>query len=635
MNRFVVVAFAVLLAGWGWPAAAGIGDADPAFGDSGRVAGIALPLADGRLLRWSGTGDSGYSRRDSHGQPDAAFGMGGVLSWPAGFRPVPEAWLRLPDGSTLLGGTFDDTAAALIHLRPSGEVDNSFAGTGILVWPGTLGYGRVDALLLRADGRVLVLRGEYYFDTPVRVIVHRLDSNLQLDRDFGTRGEAVMMDYRFGDGSFHVDAYQREFAELADGRIAYIDEYSRRGDTAPYLNQLWVRVRYLDAEVGRATAPPQANALLDPAINDWRTVMHLPDGGQLVQGFALGANPYYRLYRLRADGTPDTAFGTAGSFILTTTEPAASVTSTSEDGKYLYLCFGEQDDSISIRRILLSGTDAGRLDVAFGRGGVVELKATLGVIGMQPTPDGALLVATRHGTFRLQALPLPSPGILSLWSEFHATSRPGQLQARVTRSAGSDGAVGIHFRTADPMFRSTSNGVPGVDYSPVEGQLEWSDGVSADKYVTIPVMPGSVQIYFGLQLTDPQAAAVAIDRITLLYAGSPGGAGGSAGAGGGSAGSAGSAGTTAATEASGGSSPPASSSGNGADAGTPPRTTAGGAGALQLEWLVALALLALGRVVARRSRNAEGRAEADRCFSRCPSSAPSTPCPCTACSPCP
>ena len=73
------------------PAVAAIGDIDPMYGQNGRIADFPLLLTDGRVLGPSG---DGYQRLDTSGHPDAGFGNQGKQTWPDGFRPNWNVWLR-------------------------------------------------------------------------------------------------------------------------------------------------------------------------------------------------------------------------------------------------------------------------------------------------------------------------------------------------------------------------------------------------------------------------------------------------------------------------------------------------------------------------------------------------------------
>src|SRR3546814_12903351 len=65
---------------------------------------------------------------------------------------------------------------------------------------------------------------------------------------------------------------------------------------------------------------------------------------------------------------------------------------------------------------------------------------------------------------------MPVPGTLQFGSASAAVSEDiGHVTISVTRSGGSDGAVGVQYATADGSAQA-----PG-DYSAVSGELNWAD----------------------------------------------------------------------------------------------------------------------------------------------------------------
>lgn len=515
-------ALGLLMMGMQRVACGGVGDVDPAYGNGGQVAvdeapadlvgtNSLLPLDDGRVLWPAGTA---YRRLDPTGHADAAFG---TPDWPAHFRPNWDAWLRLSDGSTLLGGEefiasqagSARSSAAVIRLDPSGRIDATFAGRGMLVAePLALTASRVMALALQADGRLLVLTREFdyfYFygtwemgggnSTAWNVVVRRFDRSLQSDASFGVHGAAVAYGAP-NNGLESVAGLPRgpDGAKLTvlDGGIIRI-----RNESYDHISPApTVYLRYLEAD-GSAVAQPPPRTALDPSIRDWQIVKSLPDGGVLMDGMSNGnSSTHYKLTRLLADGRPDAAFAEGGSFVLDDTRPTTGSRShVSADGRFLYLA-RESSNAVSVARIVLDGVEAGHLDDSFGDHGITHIGAPLVLMALQGAADGSLLLVARHRgdggrhVFRLLATPAPSPGIISF--ERSATmlvSRPGRYQLRVTRSAGSSGPISVDFNLAALADPPRQAPVPAQDYLPQEGQLGWADGEKGSKSVVLTLLP--------------------------------------------------------------------------------------------------------------------------------------------------
>jgi Calx-beta domain len=64
----------------------------------------------------------------------------------------------------------------------------------------------------------------------------------------------------------------------------------------------------------------------------------------------------------------------------------------------------------------------------------------------------------------------------------------GLLRVPLVRAAGSRGAVALEYTTGDVDFASSSQATAGVDYVASTGRVEWTDGESGLKFVTIPLI---------------------------------------------------------------------------------------------------------------------------------------------------
>lgn len=141
------------------------GDMDPTFSASsttpdGGLRALAL-RADGDVYvgggfaEFNGTPRNGIVRLNGDGTTDMSFDPG------SGANEGVHTILEQPDGQVLIGGTFTTFNGAphrhLVRLSATGSVDPVFGiGSGFSDPPPGNGYSSVDALTLRANGKILV-----------------------------------------------------------------------------------------------------------------------------------------------------------------------------------------------------------------------------------------------------------------------------------------------------------------------------------------------------------------------------------------------------------------------------------------------------------------------------------------------
>jgi uncharacterized delta-60 repeat protein len=171
--------------------------------------GVAIAeLADGRILIGDSTGNGGGDgftlvQLLASGLPDPGFGGGdGIVKTPipgSDAGRVTDLVLR-PDGRIVASGygfdevgaplTFDDKFAAVGYLA-NGDLDTSFAGTGIFTRQLTPGSEAAQAVELTPNGKVL-LAGNYDAEpSNASIALLRLDPLGGLDSSFGSGGQVL------------------------------------------------------------------------------------------------------------------------------------------------------------------------------------------------------------------------------------------------------------------------------------------------------------------------------------------------------------------------------------------------------------------------------------------------------------
>ena len=149
------------------------GQPDPSFGTNGvAFAGTALRKfsdfavqSNGKIVVVEGSTTFGIVRFNADGSLDTSFGSGGRVTTPTPFQGTAQAVTVQSDGKIVAGGnkldgppnTLEGEYGSHLFVRytPNGGLDSSFGNGGqALTNPGRF-LGRVDALALQADGRLL------------------------------------------------------------------------------------------------------------------------------------------------------------------------------------------------------------------------------------------------------------------------------------------------------------------------------------------------------------------------------------------------------------------------------------------------------------------------------------------------
>lgn len=232
------------------------------------------------------------------GQPDTAFGTNGYVVF--NFANADKTWddyvtsIRIqPDGKILVAGS-SNGFPSLARFLPNGEFDNSFGTNGIVTdatsdgrgvrW-GSFNY----EIATLADGSILVGSVLWNLTTP-QIVFRHYSSTGQLDNSFSTNSllaTGIQGENWFfqPDGKLIVIAGDRHFIERfnLDGSL----------DNSFGIN-------------GKVQISANVNTLFD--------VVFQPDGKLLI---TCSQDNALTLFRLNANGTVDSTFGTNGSVFIT------------------------------------------------------------------------------------------------------------------------------------------------------------------------------------------------------------------------------------------------------------------------------------------------------------------------------
>ncbi len=291
------------------------GSLDTSFDGDGKAiipggSGTAMTLqVDGKILvsgsSWDGS-DADFSliRLNANGSLDTTFDGDGKAIIPVGTAyDQANAIILQADGKILVAGnssngTNDDFS--LIRLNANGSLDTSFDGDGKVIVPVGTSYDYGNAIMLQADGKILVA-GNSYNGGDHDFSLIRLNANGSLDNSFDGDGKAIIpMGASHDNGS--------AMTLQADGKILMAGYKFSDG----HYNFSLIRLN----PDGSLDASFDGDGKSIPSVgtgDDYGYAVTLQaDGKILVAGASLnGSSSYdFSLIRLNADGSLDSSFGT-------------------------------------------------------------------------------------------------------------------------------------------------------------------------------------------------------------------------------------------------------------------------------------------------------------------------------------
>jgi len=349
------------------------GTLDTTFGNGGKVLTAVGPAgndvahaiavqADGKIVV-AGSTDQGGSvgldfallRYNADGSPDGTFGNGGRVLTDFG-SATDRAWALLltADGKIVLGGQTNTSAGgvdfALARYSPNGALDTGFGNGGKVVTPlkSNGGTDIVRALAVQTvngSERILAAGGEGDF------IAARYTDSGELDNGFGVNGKVVGL-FGASIGSAYALAALPSGEAVLAGHIGH--NFAAVQLTAAGL----LDNRFGPAHDGRFTM-----AVSPANWDEASALVRQPDGKLILGGWVFpgpGTAGDFATLRLSADGTVDAGFGNAG----VTIKPMATGTK-SDQAHALAL---QSDDRIpTVRAILAGEANGSNHDVALTR----------------------------------------------------------------------------------------------------------------------------------------------------------------------------------------------------------------------------------------------------------------------------
>lgn len=400
------------------------GQLDPSFDPGDAVPGGLTTMAlqeDGRILV-SGTytdqgGTTRYflTRLNSNGTTDATFNPG------SGVNNAITALAVLPDGKILIGGNFTayngTTRNSIARLNKDGGLDNSFN-------PNSGANGTIQALVVQADGRILIGGDFTSYRGTARNRIARLSANGNIDATFdpGTgSNQGISALALAGDGKIFIGGSFTAYDGITRNRIARL---------YPDGN--------LDTSFNRGTG----------ARGPVLSVTQQADNKLIVAGDFTTYNgvPRNRIARLNSDGILDASFH-PGSGADTT----ILATAIQSDGKILAVGAFTLFNFVTHNRITRLRSD-GVLDATFDAGSGAN--NTICTMALQS--DGRILVGgsftSFNNTVRLRLARLNSDGTLD--ATFNPGGGPNGTVTVMTLQPDGKILIGGSFTAYDGVSRN-------------------------------------------------------------------------------------------------------------------------------------------------------------------------------------
>lgn len=357
------------------------------------------------LAPLGGTSSTGSSELAS-GALDPTFGVAGWAFHTTGTGAAGRihAVAIQPDGKLVAAGMTSAAATlndiAVLRLLPSGELDTTWGGTGMITTDITSLDQGANAIVLQSDGRVLVAGG--YNTSSNNFFVARYLSNGTLDTTFNTTGILTSTDYHIANA----------VALTSDGKAVFggsslfttidflVGRLNTDGTVDPgfgvvtttlstLIDRVYTVLPYPDGRIlaaggtvtSLAVARYLSNGTLDSTFgtggktvsnlggifNAIRGAAFLPDG-KIVMGAWGTASlfPTFAMLRYLSNGVLDSSFqGTGGSFLSTPGINFGNAMATQSDGKLIV--GGTTSSNFSMTRFLTDGN----IDSSFGVAGLV------------------------------------------------------------------------------------------------------------------------------------------------------------------------------------------------------------------------------------------------------------------------
>jgi uncharacterized delta-60 repeat protein len=264
--------------------------------------GAMLVQRDGK---WVGVTQTGLTRFHSDGSPELAYILDGAAGIPWFANMGVGGVAEQVDGKIVVAGNAYQVVV-LLRFNRNGSLDTSFNDVGALIVP----HGNADVdysesgLVIQPDGKLVVATSNFVgVSSKLEFTAIRVNPNGTMDATFGVNGKSIIaFDDTFQD-------YARTILLQPNGRLIVAGS---RGDT---IQMVGFRADNgaLDETFGTAGVV-RITAIDNESTSNPHDVIVQPDGKLLMSATTDMPGSNGRLMRLSVDGSPDSSFGTAGTF---------------------------------------------------------------------------------------------------------------------------------------------------------------------------------------------------------------------------------------------------------------------------------------------------------------------------------
>jgi uncharacterized delta-60 repeat protein len=537
------------------------GSLDPDFGTNGRVAldtggttidranGIVRRASDGRLVvagnsDYNGVLDIVFAAVTATGQPDNAFGTQGITHvtfGPGAYQGV-NALVQQSDGALMAAGYGPGsnliTTMALVRVTPAGVLDTTFDEDGLKIVDFGQLYGEATSLVMQSDDKIVVAG---YADAAGGRLtaLARLETNGDLDPSFGGTG-TVMHDLG---PDWNLEQAAGVIVQPGDGKIViagnflpvdasraqdlFVARFESNGDVDTTFGNQGVAI----ADFGGRT---QSWAHVSSAT---ATALLRQSDGRLV---AIGQENSGAAIAARFEST-----GGGSGGVLSFEETSRNVNENQGTVTFAVRRTGGATGAVSAKvRVggsngyTLAGTGCdftlGTVTLNWASGDYADKLVSVTIIddSYQEIYDNfeLELYGAVGATLALDVLDVginwdagdtvvPNVGTISIEPTKTVGESAGSVTLTVSRTGGSQDCAVVGFTTDNGTGYMAATA--GVDYAATSGLVQFGDGDSTTKTITVPIIDDAVgeadeEFWVKLQSFDPALLGNTVGTVTIL-----------------------------------------------------------------------------------------------------------------------
>ncbi len=414
------------------------------------------------------------ARLNPDGSLDTAFGSNGIVKTDLGGFATASTVKIQADGRILIGGQGNGGYFTLLRYLPSGVLDNSFSGDGILTLynQNTLGSS-VNDLVVQADGKIVavgeaspLVAGVF----PSYMVVIRLNANGSFDSTFGSSGRIVGSDLMRSATSVLL---------APDGSIVVGGNATRYESNTVTSQMVIARFTSTGQAVFQNTIVPfvetySANPHLTSTVQSKLSAIALQPNGRIVVSGVANQSP--AVLRFNLDGTEDTTFSGDGKNQLMLPSKGAYLSSDlllQSSGRILLVgsnrSFNSATNDLLLSRVIAASTTTTSTNVFINAIGQIEVRDLWSrndslrvqqVAGMLQLTD-----LTRDSNAAFSTVGLPSvvgAGTKTIQIPISLIKQTGQ-PLLINTLAGDDSVVIVTNGGDDPNLRLAYTAGTGLD----------------------------------------------------------------------------------------------------------------------------------------------------------------------------